>query len=173
LRAAGPLKTNVIGLEPAMSEIVRKAKESDYVVVNAILEEDAIFHVNLEPDWVTDCTGISISDYSEWLTQQNKELLVLEVEGEVIGVLQLKVGEGGDPNMKYQPYGWIDEIAISEHKRDQGFGRKLMDASESWAKEKGLKILILDVWKSNKRALAVYARHGYSTHRERMFKEIK
>ena len=156
-----------------MSEIVRKGKVSDYSIVNQILEEDAIYHVNLEPDWMSDCTGISKDEYVNWLNQDKQDLLVLEVDEKVIGVVQLRVGEGGDPGMKHQPYGWIDEIAIAESKRNRGYGRILMDASEDWARTQGLKMLILDVWKSNKQAIAVYNRQGFSTHRQRMFKTIE
>jgi ribosomal protein S18 acetylase RimI-like enzyme len=155
-----------------MNVLIRLAIKCDYSKINMILEEDAQFHVDLEPDWMTDTSGISESEFCEWLDAQDKDILVLETEEEVIGLVQLRVGEGGDPGMKNKPYGWVDEIAISTASRNQGYGSKLMHAAEAWAKEKELKMLMLDVWKKNERAIAVYENQGYSSFRQRMFKEI-
>lgn len=155
-----------------MIDLIRTAEKSDYSRINLILEEDAQFHVDLEPDWMTDTSGISELEFSDWLNNKDSEILVLELEDGVVGLVQLRIGDGGDPGMKYKPYGWVDEIAISTAFRNLGYGNKLMHAAEAWAKKNGLKMLMLDVWKKNERAIAVYDNQGYTPIRQRMFKEI-
>ncbi|MCZ6711065.1 MAG: GNAT family N-acetyltransferase [Gammaproteobacteria bacterium] len=151
---------------------IRGGAATDLPIVDQILIEDSEFHVALEPKWMTSTTGISSSDWEQYLTDADKDALVYELDGEVFGVVLLSVGKFGDPGMEYQPYGVVDEIAVTERHRDQGIGRKLMAAAEAWAKSRGIKALLLDVWKRNERAIALYEKVGYQAHRQRMFKAI-
>lgn len=155
-----------------MSEEVRRATLDDYRVVNRILEQDSIFHASLEPDWMTDTSGIAEHDYCEYLAHTDTELLVCVRDGSVVGLIQLRIGSGGDPGMRYQPYGWVDEVAVEESMRSTGIGKALMMAAEKWAKESGLKMLMLDVWLRNRRAISLYEAMGYEPFRQRMFHPI-
>ncbi len=157
----------------AVTDIIRPAAQSDYEVVNRILEQDSAFHASLEPDWMTDLSGIAMDEFMKYLDDDDLALLVCEREDMVVGLVQLRKGTGGDPGMKHRPYGWIDEIAVEESLRGGGIGTALMDASEAWAKENGLKMLMLDVWSTNERAIGLYDRKGYSTFRQRMFKTVE
>jgi ribosomal protein S18 acetylase RimI-like enzyme len=42
-----------------------------------------------------------------------------------------------------------------------GVGRALMQTGEAWARERGLPVLSLDVWSTNRMALACYRALGY------------
>jgi ribosomal protein S18 acetylase RimI-like enzyme len=55
----------------------------------------------------------------------------------------------------------VADLAVAESARRLGVGRALMRAAETWARERGLTILSLDVWSTNERALAFYRDLGY------------
>lgn len=155
-----------------MAEFIRKATEWDFPAIDSILVQESEYHIELEPDWMADRSGIDQSVYDEYLSASDKEILVCEREGIPVGVIQLSIGAGGDPGMKYQPFGSIDEIAVAEHCRGQGIGNKLMLAAESWARENELKMLRLEVWSKNQRAIGLYKKHKFEVIRHRMFREI-
>jgi ribosomal protein S18 acetylase RimI-like enzyme len=52
-------------------------------------------------------------------------------------------------------------MAVSEHARRQGAGEKLLRAAEWWAKERGLKKIVLDVLANNRPALRLYEKLSY------------
>ena len=155
-----------------MTETIRHATEADYPAVNEILEQDSAFHAELEPDWMTDTSGISLAEFSEYISDSNKEMLLCERDGLTLGIIQLSVGVVGDPGMKFQPFGSIDEIAVAEKYRGTGIGNALMMAAESWAKENSLKMLRLDVWSKNDPAIGLYEKHDFKKIRYRMYREI-
>jgi ribosomal protein S18 acetylase RimI-like enzyme len=156
-----------------MTQRTRQATASDHAAVDQILIEDSEFHVELEPKWMTDTSGISSTDWADYIAKDDRDALVYEDAGEIRGVVLLSIGQGGDPGMDYQPYGNVDEVAVGKTHRGRGIGKKLMEAANEWAKVRGLKALILDVWKSNERAIALYENVGYRPSRQRMFRVIE
>jgi ribosomal protein S18 acetylase RimI-like enzyme len=55
----------------------------------------------------------------------------------------------------------VADLAVAPAARRSGVGRALMTAGESWARDRGLEIVTLDVWSTNHRALAFYRALGY------------
>jgi ribosomal protein S18 acetylase RimI-like enzyme len=58
--------------------------------------------------------------------------------------------------------GHVADLAVIADARRMGVGTALMEAGEAWARDRGLPALSLDVWSTNRRALAFYRRLGYS-----------
>jgi ribosomal protein S18 acetylase RimI-like enzyme len=52
-------------------------------------------------------------------------------------------------------------MAVSEHARRRGIGEALLVAAESWARERGLKKIVLDVLANNRPALRLYEKLSY------------
>ncbi len=52
-------------------------------------------------------------------------------------------------------------MAVSEQARRQGIGEALLLAAEEWAKQRGLKKIVLDVLANNRPALRLYEKLGY------------
>ncbi len=57
--------------------------------------------------------------------------------------------------------GHIITIDVVEAWRGRGFGRRLMDAAEAWAKALGLRLMSLETAEDNYRARQFYAARGY------------
>jgi ribosomal protein S18 acetylase RimI-like enzyme len=55
----------------------------------------------------------------------------------------------------------VADLAVREASRRMGVGEALMQAGEAWARERGLRVLSLDVWSTNQPALAFYRALGY------------
>lgn len=89
---------------------------------------------------------------------QSTVLVAEEAEGAPLGFISLKVGK----DVVGAARGHIADLAVIAGARRMGVGTALMKAGEAWARDRGLPALSLDVWSTNKRALAFYRRLGYS-----------
>lgn len=68
---------------------------------------------------------------------------------------------------------YIPLLAVTEAAEGQGTARALMAAVEEWAKGQGYASLSLDVFASNARGRAFYARLGYGEETLRLVKDIR
>jgi ribosomal protein S18 acetylase RimI-like enzyme len=55
----------------------------------------------------------------------------------------------------------IEVLAVAPAAQGRGVARALMEASESWARESGLRRITLNVWVQNERARGMYEHLGY------------
>ncbi len=84
-------------------------------------------------------------------------LIAQGTDGTRLGFISLKVRE----DVTGVRRGHVADLAVTESARRAGVGRALMQAGESWARDRGLPVLSLDVWSTNKRALEFYDRMGF------------
>ncbi|WP_165772162.1 GNAT family N-acetyltransferase [Niveispirillum lacus] len=68
---------------------------------------------------------------------------------------------------------YVPLMAVTEASEGQGAARTLMAAVENWAKGEGYASLSLDVFASNARGRAFYARLGYGEETLRLVKDIR
>ncbi len=155
-----------------MTDKIRKAVSEDFDEVDAVLVQGSIYQIALEPDWMADTTGITKSDFDDYIGNPQKEILVCERNDDLIGVIQLSIGVVEDEGLKHKPFGCVDEIAVADDYRSQGVGSTLMTAAETWAQENSLKMLRLDLWSKNSHAIGLYEKHGFKIVRQRMFRTI-
>jgi ribosomal protein S18 acetylase RimI-like enzyme len=66
----------------------------------------------------------------------------------------------------------VADLAVTEAARRVGVGSALMRAAEAWALERGLRVLSLDVWSTNERALAFYRSLGYQPESSCLIREL-
>jgi ribosomal protein S18 acetylase RimI-like enzyme len=72
-----------------------------------------------------------------------------------------------------RPTGYIFDLFIEEHFRQQGFASRAMLALESKAVELGLELIALQVFGHNQAARALYEKLGYAITNINMAKELK
>jgi ribosomal protein S18 acetylase RimI-like enzyme len=58
--------------------------------------------------------------------------------------------------------GWVYYVAVDPARREQGFGRAIMDAAEGWLRQAGIAKLQLMVRRENARAGVFYQSIGYA-----------
>ena len=85
-------------------------------------------------------------------------MFIAEDEDEVrLGFVHLRVVE----DVSGEDRGHVADLVVKRSARRMGVGRTLMDAAESWARERNLSLLSLEVWATNEGALMFYDSLGY------------
>lgn len=114
-------------------------------IPNLITLERAIFP---ESPW-------SAAQFREELAgvPRNRKYLIAEQDGKIIGYAGIALaGDVAD----------IHTIAVIPEYRGRGIATQLMDRLESWAIEKGIKSLMLEMREGNSEAQPLYEGRGYS-----------
>jgi GNAT superfamily N-acetyltransferase len=70
-------------------------------------------------------------------------------------------------------YGYIAELFVSEEVRRQGIGRALIAACEQWARERGLKAMIIGALARNETAFAAYRSAGFADYATELRKYLR
>ena len=122
-------------------------------LINSLVEEKAEIVVDQK---------LSREQEAEWLSDALFSLekgqiffLVAEVDGKVVASSDLHVGEGS------QKRAGAVGIAVKRGFRDLGIGTRIMRAIAKEAQRVGLKVLVLSVFATNKRAIHVYEKVGF------------
>jgi aminoglycoside 6'-N-acetyltransferase I len=66
-------------------------------------------------------------------------------------------GEGCETS----PVGYIEAWYVDEHHRGQKYGRELVHAAESWARERGCREMASDTWLDNEQGIQAHLKLGY------------
>ena len=96
-------------------------------------------------------------------------IFVAEENGEFLGFIELAVQNDYFTGEKQ---GYISSIAVLPEGEGKGIGKKLMKKAEEWASKQGLKVIVLEVFKSNQRAVSFYELLGYQQEIVKMTKEL-
>ena len=131
-----------------------------------LLYESNVSHRNALPDHFDELVGpVRREDYvNHLLDEANGVILVAELEGVVVGLIQLAVfDERSGPYRRKHPHAHIGDIVVSGEHRRTGVGRMLLAAADGWAKARGAEEIELTVWDFNTDATALYKSLGYQT----------
>jgi len=79
---------------------------------------------------------------------------VIEENGKIVGYSRMHL-------FKWYEGAHIVTVVVDENYRGKGYGRMLMREMERYAKDKGMKVLMLDTEPDNSRALIFYLKNGY------------
>jgi ribosomal protein S18 acetylase RimI-like enzyme len=71
-----------------------------------------------------------------------------------------------------EAHGHVSALVVSPAGEGRGVGRALMDVGEWWARRRGYRLLTLNVFASNTRALQFYERLGYGADTLKYAKEL-
>jgi ribosomal protein S18 acetylase RimI-like enzyme len=154
---------------------VRPAAMRDYPAMNALFEEIHRFHVEALPDYfrMPDGPIHPREAIVALLDDPLVALLVAEVEGEVAGLVDVRIRSAPDaPLLVPHTFAVIDTIVVGQSHQRDGVGRALMAAAEAWARGQGVSEMRLGVWEFNSGAMAFYTALGYQTGMRRMFRRL-
>lgn len=71
-----------------------------------------------------------------------------------------------------EPCAYVSLLAVTRAAEGRGVTSQLMQAAEDWARLQGFRLIALDVFASNRRARAFYARQGYQDDSLRLTKPL-
>jgi GNAT superfamily N-acetyltransferase len=87
--------------------------------------------------------------------QRRAFTLVLEDDGAICGYLGVQVSHG-------QQLGWIDVMAVTQAKRQEGWSRRLLEEAIAWGHVHGLRALVLETQARNAPAITLAQQLGFS-----------
>jgi GNAT superfamily N-acetyltransferase len=66
----------------------------------------------------------------------------------------------------------VGDIVVTPDARGKGIGRALLERAEAWARERGHRLMSLNVFLRNERARALYEQVGYKPETVRLVKSL-
>jgi len=138
-----------------MSTHVRAARSTDWSLVASLLAELGRPDVRSGRD-----EDLARQLYEEYLKRPESAAFVAEVDGEVVGFINVETR--GRLNYRTDQ-AWIGELIVTENQRGAGVGKALLDAAEQEARRRGCWGLALESAKWRKDAHRFYEREGWQT----------
>lgn len=90
-------------------------------------------------------------------------------DGRRLGYIRLRPGKDGVTD---KPCGYISLLATTKEAEGSRVATRLMTAAEDWARGLGYRLLSLDVFADNRRAVDFHRRGGFKTETRRMVKPL-
>src|SRR5262249_30757606 len=134
--------------------------------------ESAEHHAQLDPErYAIPAVEVIAARYREgrqYPAQTEGESVTLvaevaaELDGEIVGFVDARLGRAPDPMHRDMLYCHIVEIAVSVEHQSKGVGQQLLRAAEDWGREHGAELASLEYLTANTRAASFYQqRMGY------------
>lgn len=132
--------------------MIRSAATDDFEAIAHLYAQ-----LNLDDPPVTGPAFVRV--FEEILGREGLDLLLLELDGEVLGSTYLNLV----PNLSRggRPYAVIENVVIAEHRRGEGLGRRLMDATLERAWAAGCYKAMLQTGSRNPNTHAFYRACGF------------
>jgi GNAT superfamily N-acetyltransferase len=144
---------------------IRPATEDDVGALADVYQASAEHHVRLDPSLYSTPDYLVLKErYSSRLPlPEDQEILVAEVEGEVVGWIEIHLRPAsGEPRMLRDAVSVDVDVAVLPAHRGEGVGSQLVAAAEQWASEHGADVLSLETHVANVDAIRFYQeRHGF------------
>lgn len=135
---------------PDVSSIYRGAAEE------AVTREPSYYQVPNE--------DVALEHFRNFEPSEDETIFVWEVGRKVIGFVQVFITRPSErvPMVKPRTAGFIKEMAVAEPHRRKGIGKKLAEVAQTWCREHGAEIILLDTGWKNVEAVDFYeTRLGY------------
>lgn len=144
--------------------LIRQATRQDVSEVVRLLSDDLLGSQREKYDSVL---PHSYYDAFEWIDQdENNELIVGEMAGEIVGTFQLTFIPGMSYGGSWR--GQIEAVRVDGRYRNQGIGQRLMEWAIERARQRGCYLVQLTTNKSRSDAHRFYERLGFVASHEGM-----
>jgi ribosomal protein S18 acetylase RimI-like enzyme len=145
--------------------LIRSYVESDQDAVIAILRDLAASELQVydrtrpPQEW----GPADIEDFGKEIEKSRGERLVAELDGKVIGYVNLHIHRDteGDQDEVFYRYSYIGDLGVRSEYRSHGVGSLLIARCEEIVRAAGIKWLRLNVLAANTRGRAFYESHGF------------
>lgn len=152
--------------------VIRLAEEKDYENVLALMQGIHALHVSNRPDIYLDT--LDCYPHSVFIEEmKNRNLLVADVEGNVVGLISFYEKRQNSPVHVPRQVLYINIVGVAEGFRGRGIGHALFQEVRALATEKGFDAMELDVNAWNDDALSMYENLGFKEDWRRMSLNIR
>ena len=155
---------------------IRPAQLADYAGLCELFEQGDALHRRALPQVFRQAQGPARDPefVSEILARDDAELLMAEVSGAVVGLVQVvERAAPALPILVPRRYAVVETLVVAPKLRRRGIGRRLMGAAHAWAGTRGLATVELNVWAFNQGAVAFYEALGYQVARQVMVRRLE
>lgn len=147
---------------------IRPAERGDQAAILALAERLAAFGPTTRPAHeIATRERRALADALERPSPGSALLVAHQRDRGLAGVLLLETRRDYFTD---QPHGHVAILAVAHEAEGQGVGRALLGAADEWGRRHSFRRLTLAVFADNARAKAVYARLGWQTELETLFK---
>ncbi|MBP2476994.1 ribosomal protein S18 acetylase RimI-like enzyme [Crossiella equi] len=141
-------------MSDGVSARFRRARAADVPVIVAMLAADKIAASREKPGDPAYAAAFEAID-----SDPNQLLLVAEVDGEVVGTLQLTYLPGLSRTGMWRAQ--IEAVRVASHQRGGGLGQRMVEYAIEQAKAKGCGLVQLTTDASREHAIRFYERLGF------------
>lgn len=153
----------------------REATRSDLRAICVLGQEVNAIHHDAWPE-IFAPSGDPARDEDQWLKtidQADATTFVAEDGGAIVGFVNISfIEKESHPLLQPLPVAKVGSVGVTSAHRGQGIGRELMRLAESWARAKGARHVLLNVWTFNKRGAKLYKELGYEVRSSAMGKRL-
>ena len=141
--------------------IIRKAAIQDIEQLRPLyaeLEKDAVMY---QPEHFV--IGYRDDDFFKNIFESNtQDILVSECESVIVGFCHIMILHAKNVScLKEQTYAYIQDLVVSEERRNCGIGTKLMAEGKEYGRKHGAEFIRLSVFPKNISGLRFYERDGF------------
>ena len=149
---------------------IRKAQESDFDDLISMSLEVHSIHLENRPDEFKALSADDIrSSLSKVLNDDNQDILVCMDNEKLVGyILSRAEYRKENPVQKARHYLYIDQIGVKREYRRSGVGGLLIKSVRELAKERGIDLMLIDVWNFNEGAMFFFSSQGFLPWIQRM-----
>ncbi len=167
------VRMNESPVAPYPGLTIRTAIPEDADGITRTYMESAEFHAGLDPErYAVPSPDAIVARYREGgqhpehsePKQADGEAvtLVAELEGDIVGFVDARLGQSPDPMHRRFTYCYVLEIAVRQRHQRHGIGEHLLRAAEDWGQRRGAEYVMLEYLAGNTRAAEFYRRRlGY------------
>jgi len=147
-------------------------KISDFTEVNKIAKQVHELHVSWRPDIYVSVDTVILKEVYENMVE-NSNIFVIKYKGNIIGYTSFQIEEKSSHGMHDRKILKINALAIDEVYRGKGFGTKLLEHIEGYARQNNCTDIYLSVNEENIQAKKLYEKIGMTVKNINYSKKLK
>ena len=142
-----------------MEVTIKKATKENVFVANDFLTQLIRDEKQYDKNINQDCKVLNC--YENFIDNDNNCILFAFVDDEIVGYLYGYVIDGGDAYL--EKVSQLEAMYVKDIYRGNKIGSMLMKEFKNWSNKKNVRYIELKVCTSNKNAICLYQREGFST----------
>jgi ribosomal protein S18 acetylase RimI-like enzyme len=156
-----------------LKAVIREATEADANGISSLNLDVQAVHASAMPWWFKppgpdtfppDAVALLLSDSSNLV-------FIAEFESSPVGYAYAEIFDRPETSFNYAyQMVYVHHISVRPAHRRQGIGRALLEAVQTAASNRNIRMISLDVWTFNVGAHAFFSRGGFKVHSERLWK---
>lgn len=144
--------------------MIRKAKKEDLNKIADLWEQMSSMHDSLDDSFrMKKGAKEKFKSYAETVIQDSTKLSIVYDDNGILGYLFAEITEQ-PPVYNEEQIGIISEVSVDSVNRRSGIGLKLLQYSENWFKEKGIRRIDCQVATKNPISRNFWTKNGFVEH---------